>query len=1192
MRIKNIKVSGFKSFCHPVNLQFKQHGITIVVGPNGCGKSNVVDAIRWVLGEQRVKNLRGGSMEDVIFAGSSFHKPSGMAEVSLTFSNPQGDTLRQYADYTEIAVTRRLYRSGESVYMINKTPVRLKDVRELFMDTGVGGTGYSIIEQGRVGEIVSSKPIERRTLIDDAAGIVKFRFKRETAEKRLEETTQNLFRVTDVMGALSEQEDGLKEHVEKAQKYLDLQQQCEQLERQHLSLSLHQAAINEDKAQELVQGHQQQQEDLQNEKSVVETEMERLKLEQVQRGAQVGERREQLFQKEQKIQEAENQRELEKQNLQNVSEQQQVQETELTELQLRLTDREKERAEIESRLKELAERLGELQARLVNIEELRTKENNALQQASEDASTLQKRLLTVHTELTNQTNQKNFLDERLENLTERQQRLQDQEQSHRNLLQEATLQVSDSEERMESIRLQKEELSVKLTETESGLAAQQTQLTATETQLKDLRYQHSTAQSRIESLHQIQTQYEGFSDSVKIFMQLMQENPETKKKLGVSGLLADYITVSEEILTEVSPVMAEVLDYVVIERTVDFAELEIFCTEHDLGQLKFIALDRPVSMPKNYTTKGTVLSEILEIKAPLKEWGEKFFSRFTLLKDEINFWNEFGNNLPEAPYEWLSAAGIRLTNSNVSIGKVQSGSLGFLQRQQQIVDVEKYAEDLNKKLENLEHELQILRKKYETLKQEQESSEEETRKLEFDLLSCNKELEHHQLEERRTQQTISQIAQDAATILGEMETSRQKENTATTSIKTLEKERTELEEKTTALQERILEQQSRVDARAEELLTNRVSLTEITEQQKNTEETAYRLQRESAETALRLEQLETSRNDAGLRLEQSRKRITEIDDSFADMLEARTIMKLELDQEILLHEQKSEEQTLLTQKLQERQGLLENSVSVSHQESLKLTEFRIQREQFEKQIVEITDKSTEEILAGMDVENADLKKMGQELRGLKVRLNTMGAVNLSAPEEYAALTERIDFLKSQSDDLQKALDDLKETIKDINIESRRRFSEMYELINVNFKKVFSTLFEGGEAKLVLTESEDLLSAGVDIVAQPPGKKLQNINLLSGGEKALTAISLIFAIFLIKPSPFCFLDEVDAPLDDVNVVRFNRLITSLSYDSQFILITHNKKTMEIGDLLYGVTMEEPGISKTVSVEFNEASRLIA
>ena len=1191
MRIKNIKVSGFKSFCHPVNLQFKQNGITIVVGPNGCGKSNVVDAVRWVLGEQSAKHLRGGSMEDVIFAGSSYHKPSGMAEVSLTFSNPKGDTLRQYADYTEISVTRRLYRSGDSVYMINKTPVRLKDVRELFMDTGVGGTGYSIIEQGRVEEIVSSKPIDRRTLIDDAAGIVKFRFKRETAEKRLEETTQNLLRVTDVLGALSEQEDGLREHVEHAEKYLELQEQCGLLERQHICLSLHQAVINEEKAQDLVQGHQQQQVDLQNEKSVVETEMERLKLEQIQRGTKVGESREQLFQKEQKIQEAENQRELEKQNLQNVSELQQNQEAELAELKQRLTEREQEKSEIETRLKELAVRLGEIQAKLVNIEVQRAKENTALQKANEDASALQKRLLTVHTELTNHTNQKNFLDERLENLTERSQRLQDQEQSHRNLLQEVTLQVSDREELMETMHLQKGELSGKLAELESSLAGQHSQLTEAEKQLEDLRYQHSTAQSRIESLQQIQTHYEGFSDSVKIFMQLVNDDPETKKKMGISGLLADFISVSAEILDSVSPVVAEVLDWVVIERAAEFPQLELFCAEHELGQLHFIALDHPASVPESAVNNGTPLPYILKFKGPLKEWGEKYFSRFTLLKDENNFWNVSEKNWPEAPFEWLSSTGIRLSNSTVSMGKVQSGSLGFLQRQQQIVDVEEYAEDLNNKIKKLEKELESIQQEYESLKQEQESSEEESRKLEFELLSCNKELEHHQLEERRTQQTVSQIAQDSENIRKEMDSSQQKEETATVTIFTLEKERAELEEKTKEVQEHIQDQQSRTDATAEELLSHRVSFTEITEQQKNTEETTERLRREYTEISLRLDQLETAKSEGNLRLERSQKRIIEIDESFAGMLEARSLMKLELDEEILLHEQKNEEQTLLTQKLQERQGLLENSVSVAHQESLRLTEFRIQREQLENQLAEITEHSAEDILAKLDIENSDIKKMWQELRALKLRLNAMGAVNLSAPEEFAALTERIDFLKSQSDDLQNALNNLKETIKDINIESRRRFSEMFDLVNENFKNVFSSLFEGGEAKLVLTESEDLLNAGVDIVAQPPGKKLQNINLLSGGEKALTAISLIFAIFLVKPSPFCFLDEVDAPLDDVNVVRFSRLITSLSYDSQFILITHNKKTMEIGDLLYGVTMEEPGISKTVSVEFQEAKSLL-
>ena len=294
----------------------------------------------------------------------------------------------------------------------------------------------------------------------------------------------------------------------------------------------------------------------------------------------------------------------------------------------------------------------------------------------------------------------------------------------------------------------------------------------------------------------------------------------------------------------------------------------------------------------------------------------------------------------------------------------------------------------------------------------------------------------------------------------------------------------------------------------------------------------------------------------------------------------------------MLHEQKNEEQTALIQKIQERQSLLDNTVNEAHQQSLRLTEFRIQREKFEEQLREITEQNPEAILAEFDVEAADHNKMGQELRSLKSRLNAMGAVNLAAPEEYEALQERINFLHTQSEDLQKAMEDLKATIKDINIESRRRFKEMFDQVNENFQSVFSTLFEGGEAKLLLTESEDLLNAGVDIMAQPPGKKLQNLDLLSGGEKALTAISMLFAIFLVKPSPFCLLDEVDAPLDDVNIVRFNRLIKSLTQNAQFILITHNKKTMEIGDILYGVTMEDPGISKTVSVEFQEAERLIA
>ena len=1192
MRINRIRVSGFKSFCHPVNLQFKQNGTTIIVGPNGCGKSNVVDAIRWVLGEQRVKNLRGTSMEEVIFAGSSFQKPSGMAEVTLIFSNPKGDTLDRFTEYTEIEVSRRLYRSGESVYMINKTPVRLKDVRELFMDTGIGGTGYSIIEQGRIGEIVSAKPVERRTLIDDAAGIVKFRYKRETAEKRLEETTQNLLRVNDVLGTLAEQEEGLREHVEKAEKYLEISEKSELLERQYLSLNWHQAGINEQKTQELVSGHQQQQQDLQNEKSVVETEIESLKLEQTQREKKLSEKREKLFQKEQNIQEAENQRELEKQNLQNVSEQLQNHQTELEGLKQRLHQKENERSEVQTKLNKINKSLEGKESELEIIEKNRTEENIALQNASEESSVLQKRLLNVHTELTNYSNQKNFLEERLENLSEKQNRLQDQEKSHRNLLKEVTLQVTDFEDQLENISQQKNNLSEKITKIDSQMQELNTKIIEGEKQLEDLRYQHGTAQSRIDSLVQIQSHYEGFKDSVKIFMQLMHENPEKKKQFRVTGLLADYISVSSEKLDMVSQVMAEVLDWVVIERAEILPKIESFCAENELGQLQFVALDRLAPESKEMVNLGIPLSKILKIENPLNEWAKKFFSRFYLLDEDTKFWNDFGNNWPDAPVEIITSSGTRLSNTSVSMGTVQSGSLGFLQRQQEIIDVEKYTFELSEKIKKLELKLDTLQSEYESLKEEHESSDEKSRKLEFSLLSSNKELEHHQLEERRMQQSVSQLSQDSESVLEEINTSKVKESTAVEKISSLENERSEMEIKTEALQEQIQELQTQLDSTAEKLLTHRVSLTESTEQQKSLMETTKRLQLECEETRQRQEQLDDAIAEGNLKIGNSHKRIVDIDQSFEGMLDDRTNIRLELDDGILLHEQKNDEQTALIQKIQERQSQLDNTVNEAHQQSIRLTEYRIQREKFEEQLREITEQTPEAILATFDVEATNNNKMGQELRSLKARLNAMGAVNLAAPEEYDALKERINFLHTQSDDLQKAMEDLKATIKDINIESRRRFKEMFDKVNENFQSVFGTLFEGGEAKLLLTESEDPLNAGVDIVAQPPGKKLQNINLLSGGEKALTAISMLFAIFLVKPSPFCLLDEVDAPLDDVNVVRFNRLIKSLTQNAQFILITHNKKTMEIGDILYGVTMEDPGISKTVSVEFQEAERLIA
>ena len=492
----------------------------------------------------------------------------------------------------------------------------------------------------------------------------------------------------------------------------------------------------------------------------------------------------------------------------------------------------------------------------------------------------------------------------------------------------------------------------------------------------------------------------------------------------------------------------------------------------------------------------------------------------------------------------------------------------------------------------MEKELEQKQLKLSELRTEQQQQLKSQRETELEWLSLSKELEHHQLEYKRLGQMLEQNQNDLDRLEDEIEIHQKRQESVNDSLASLENQRRELDEELMLQEERIELQKQRVEEISAKLLDQKVALTEALEQQKNLVENEQRLHREHLECERRIESLLNLRDEGDQKLQKSQKRIIEIDASFDQMLEQRELLKGELDTELELQERKNEEHHLQNQQLQEIRQQLEASNEALHQQSLKQTEFRMLREQLETQLAEISDQSPEELMKEIDADALDQAALSRESRSLRARISSMGNVNLSAPEEYEALMERIEFLSTQSEDLQQATDDLKKTIRDINNESRRRFREMFDQVNVKFREVFQTLFEGGDASMVLTESEDLLDAGIDIVAQPPGKKLQNLNLLSGGEKALTAISLIFAIFLIKPSPFCLLDEVDAPLDDANVVRFNRLIQSLTDNAQFIVITHNKKTMEIGDLLYGVTMENPGISKTVSVQFQEAQKLVA
>lgn len=1219
MRIKNIHISGFKSFCHPIDIAFKHNGITVIVGPNGCGKSNVVDAIRWVLGEQSAKHLRGGAMEDVIFGGSAFQKPLGRAEVTLTFSNLEGDTIPKYQQFSEISITRRLYRSGESAYMINKTPVRLMDIRELFMDTGVGGRGYSIIEQGKIGEIVSSKPTDRRHLIDDAAGIVKFKVKRQTAERRLGETQQNLLRVDDILQELNHQEESLRDHVEKANIYIELRDKAQELDLTLSTFRWNLAKQKEQQAEIAFEQYKQQQEGSQNEKSLLELEMERLSLEQTKRGQELGAMREAVFQKERAIQDAENQRSLEQQNLTNYQDWIERHTQELNELQSKIDEMRSSKDLTEKEFQSLKKQHDGIQNEISRIEEARFEEEVALQDLNEELRQMQKRLLTVHTQLTNFTNQKGFLEERLENFYDRKQRLHEQSTANEKILMQTGDKVSQTQGQVDTLEAEKENLQRDLETLRTGYENQAEQLALLEMQLKERQYLHNTTLSHLESLRKIQTQYEDFSDSVKMLIQKLHEFPEEKQALGILGIFADFVTIDPEFLEKVAPVMTEYIDWVIVEKAEKLPQIEGFCASNELGRLNFLALDtssrqflnnevetagRPSDsdqgvvseqFPLNKGGQRVVpLNKYVKFTGPLKKWGEQAFHNIYFMPDNDDPWQQaLSSGSIKASLEWISPEGSYVNQTGlVKMGKVQSASFGFLERQAEIEKLQHKASGMEQEITELEERLDVVRSDHNEMDEKIQDTNEQLHEFDLRLLRYHKELEHDQLEFKRSQQLTRQLESDVQLIRKEIDGVKNKQQNIEENLISLEDEREELDNQLEYQQEQILVQKRTVDDVSEDLLSQRVALTEAVEQLKNTQSTMDRLRKENQENEYRLEQLRKSYQITQEKMQNSQRIIQEVDGSFGMLLKERDELKQLLEDQTQIYNQMNQEYSNLNTQIQESQRGLEKLLGKVHEENLKITEYRMQREQLEQQLMVNYNQSPEELIGQMDLDNLDEKKLASQLRSLRGKLNTMGNVNLGAPEEYSALRERMDFLSQQSGDLQKAIDDLQATIREINVESRRRFREMFEQVNERFKNVFTTLFGGGEAKMILTESDDLLEAGIDIVAQPPGKKLQNINLLSGGEKALTAISLIFAIYLIKPSPFCLLDEVDAPLDDANVVRFNSLIQQLTNNSQFIIITHNKKTMEIGNILYGVTMEEPGVSKTVSVEFHDAEALIA
>lgn len=1176
MKIKRLEISGFKSFADKVVLDFQQN-VTGVVGPNGCGKSNIVDAIRWCMGEQSAKNLRGKAMEDVIFVGSENRKPLGVAEVSLVFSTEDGRAPAKYLDYAEIQLTRRLYRDGESDYLINKTPCRLLDITELFMDTGVGTRAYSIIEQGKIGQILHSRPEERRFLIEEAAGVTKFKSRKQLALKKIEGTRQNLARLADVLGEIRRQLASLQRQAKKAEKFREVRDELREIELLFTAREYRETQEQRGAAERELAALNQRIREVFAASSVGEAQAEEARVTLLEAEKELAVAQEEIFRVRSEFSTTGNGLEFQRK--------------ELTGLDSRLARLAAESAELENRLKECGEQRGLLelrrdtgavdaagmQAELEKVEEAlsghqlteeglnRELENRrrelftALAEAAQFKSRFenaQKRLAALRERADRHAREAMQLAERREQLRQRAEALEKEIAAGQH-------EQEELQTRMSALRGHEDGLKLRLPEVEKGW----------QTRRDDL----NRSSSRLHSLKELEAQFAGFGQGTRTLMK------EASLRNRFSGVLADAVQAPPELEPALESALADRLQCILCSDERDaFGALEFLKANN--GGRAGIALPLEIQASDLPSLAGAApLAEQVQVAGPFAGLIRNLLAT-VMLTDDINVALRLARLHPGLTFvtragDMVAQGGIISGGSGEQVGaglihkkrEIRELELSVARLEEETASLGKQRDDLRRQSQEVAEGLkrggvqlhQAELKLTGLLKDRQQAAEEVARIVErLEVQSLEAE---NLNEEQAALETELKLAGEQTTRTGE--SSRLLEAEASRLKEALEVCRVQLaaaRENATAIRVQTATVKEQHDA----------GLRALTDLEQRTEEIVLRMaaDREELEAGnASRAQLQTEMGAAAERLEslvreqaESEQRVTAIRSRFEEAGASLNLIEVQL--------KKSREESDAVRQLQGKFNL-------------RFSTLTLQGEHLEQALLERSRITMAEALARLESGEFDeAARRGRQVE-LQRLLDEMGEVNLMAIEECAGMEERFNFLSGQKDDLEESLRGLQQAIQRINRTTRQRFQETYNLVNAKFQEVFPRLFCGGRAELRLTDEEDLLETGIEIIVQPPGKKLQNVTLLSGGEKALTAVALIFSIFLIKPTPFCLLDEVDAPLDDANIGRFNDMVREMSEISQFIIITHNKATMQVADTLYGITMEEPGASRVVSVRLH-------
>lgn len=1197
MYLSKLEIFGFKSFAQKTNVLFNE-GITSIVGPNGCGKTNIVDAIRWCLGEQKSSALRSDKMENVIFNGTSTRKPMGMSEVSLTIQNTKGILP---TEYTDITITRRIFRSGESEYLLNKNICRLKDITNLFMDTGIGANAYSVIELKMVETILSNKAEERRTMFEEAAGVNKYKLRRRLSLRKLDEVKADLTRVNDIVSEVEKKVNSLERQARKADRHNNLSSRLRELELDlaerelaFFSLQTVQSRLRKD---ELFK-HKIQYE---SEVSRIEDELKESREKLLGIESELKQKRLEVALQTEKIYNAQNSISLYKERKNALEKNIERFNQELEELKDQLIQSQQIISNGDSSIQEIINRTEIKEKERTAVEEKLNQKELILDEKRKQLKQQSDILLEKFKEITGKENELHNTENLLKQKTESIAKLNDK-------ILALTNNVAKTVGYLEELGNEKSEIEKSLNEAESVFLAKQTEKEELENKLSSLKDKEledksilKTLKDKIEFIQSLIDNLEGVSAGAKA---LLDDQSWPK---GESNLLAHVGDSEEKYRFAIESALKNNLNNILVESIDDLKNGIEFLKNNEVGKASFFISGLTRKVNKNIFDK---ISDYLQHRKSKKierengfiGWAKdfvktenKWLSCFTDilgstaivtdLETAFNLFNKYpGFNFSNLNGDYIDSNGIVEAGSAPRVDDTLFGRKHLLQNMRKEFPVrEKQLADLQERIKATEEKISAINLKV---------LSENGRLLVNDLNNVDKQLTRFEFERQKANDEAEKTQQEIHDLASEANLFDTKRNQLESLIFTENNIRDDIERKRMALEENFKAEENEYEAIRTNINELNLEIERLIGEKKNTENSIKRAEESISNIRKTIEKREADVSYSENEGQNILALLDENKNSLADLEQAKEDL-IKTESEIdgrykSLRSEMNEKESELSLLRKKREEIAEEIHSIE----IKLNELKIKTENLFQNIEENYSLKIEKKDFD-DLESFNFNERSAEVHDIKQKVKALGPVNLLAYSEYEEENERLDFLLKQRNDLIDSEKDIIKTIEEINNTAQKQFMETFDKIRENFIKIFRNLFDpGDEADLRLEENADPLEAKIEIVAKPKGKRPTSIELLSGGEKTLTAIALLFAIYLVKPSPFCILDEIDAPLDDANIDRFTRILHDFSSDTQFIVVTHNKRTMEAAHTLYGVTMQEEGVSKLVSVRFNEDIDAIA